>query len=96
MLDCHWKQTFGVECPGCGFQRSVVSLFKGNVVESMELFPATIPILFTFVFLILHLIFKFKWGARTLIISFATSAGLMLISYVMRLSSNHLECVSPF
>ena len=40
-LTCLFKQYFYVDCPGCGFQRSIVELIKGNVEESFLLFPTT-------------------------------------------------------
>lgn len=94
MLQCHWKQTLGIECPGCGFQRSVLALFEGNFSESFALFPATIPIMFTVLFLILHLVFKFKYGARVLVISFSTSAATMLIAYGIKLATTGNEVAS--
>ena len=84
MLECHWKSTFGVECLGCGFQRSVISLLEGNIVESLKLFPATIPLLVTLIYTLLHIGFSFKHGARNIIILFATSATLMVVHLILK------------
>lgn len=78
MLECSWKKHFGVECFGCGFQRSIALLFEGKFIESFQLFPATIPILFTFGYTLAHLLFKYKNGARNIIILFSISTALML------------------
>ncbi|MCE3294930.1 MAG: hypothetical protein K0R65_644 [Crocinitomicaceae bacterium] len=86
MLTCHWKQTFGVECPGCGFQRSFLKLFEGNFSESFFLFPATIPLLLLFVLLILHLIFRFKHGAYTLVGLFSLSTLLIVVNFIYKIS----------
>ncbi len=88
MLECQIKKYIGVECPGCGAQRSFFHLIKGEIIESLMLFPALIPVLFTFLFLGIHLIFKFKNGAKILIYSFATSSGLMVINYIYKLCIN--------
>ena len=85
MLECSWKSHFGVECFGCGFQRSFVLLMEGNFWESIVLFPATIPILLLFVYTGAHLIFKYKNGARNIIILFSTSAALMLGNFIWSL-----------
>lgn len=85
MLACSWKKTLGIECPGCGFQRSVVKLSEGEFYNSFLLFPATIPIILTFLFLLFHLKFNFKHGAKILILLFSTSAFLMLISFVLKI-----------
>ncbi len=47
MFPCFYKQAFGIHCPMCGFQRSVIELLKGNINESVNQFPALIPLLFT-------------------------------------------------
>ena len=46
MLPCPYKSLFGVECPGCGSQRSFVELLKGNFEESFFLYPPLVPVLF--------------------------------------------------
>ena len=57
MFPCFYKQAFGLSCPMCGFQRSVIELLKGNVIESILQFPALIPLLLTaFVFIVLKLL----------------------------------------
>lgn len=38
-LPCLFKKYFHVDCPGCGFQRSIIALLKGNFAESFLLFP---------------------------------------------------------
>ena len=73
------------DCLGCGAQRSFFELMQGNFLESLTLFPALIPLLFTFVFVVLHLVFKFKHGARVLIISFSLSAFIMAFNFILKL-----------
>jgi hypothetical protein len=85
MLECHWKSTLGIECPGCGFQRSVELLFHGDIWGSIQLFPATIPLFVTLLFTVMHLKFKFRKGAKIIIVLFALSAGLMVLNFCMKL-----------
>lgn len=85
MITCSWKHNFGIECPGCGFQRSVVALFEGDFLQSFYLFPATIPILLTILITGLHLYFKWKHGARIIVVIFSLSALLMLVSFVLKI-----------
>ena len=42
-LPCVYKQCFGLCCPFCGFQRSVIALLKGDVAQSFLLYPALLP-----------------------------------------------------
>ncbi len=48
-LPCLFKKYFHFDCPGCGFQRSIIALLKGNITESFLLFPTTIALLIFFV-----------------------------------------------
>lgn len=47
-LSCLFKKYLHADCPGCGFQRSIIELMKGNVGESFLLFPTTIVLLVFF------------------------------------------------
>jgi len=70
MFECVWYKSFGIECPGCGLQRSLFLLLEGKIVESLIMFPALLPTLILFFYMILHLIFKFKQGPKWLIVMF--------------------------
>lgn len=86
MLPCFYKKYLGVECPGCGMQRAIIELLKGNFVESIKAYPALLPLLIMLLFLILHLIFKFKNGALYLKILFILTAGTMVVNYIYKLT----------
>ncbi len=48
-LPCLFKKYLHVDCPGCGFQRSFIALFKGNIKESFLLFPTTFALILFFI-----------------------------------------------
>lgn len=83
-LDCAFVSYLGAECPGCGFQRAIVALFSGELLLSLQLFPALIPILFMGSYLLLHLKFQFKQGANVLKYTFIFNALLVIISYIIK------------
>ena len=78
---CVYKKHFGFICPGCGMQTSIIELLKGNLLESIKAYPALIPTLLLFIFLILHLIFKFKKGSKILL--------YLLIFYIILIFTNY-------
>ena len=82
---CFYKKFLGVECPGCGMQRSFIELLKLNFVESFILFPALLPTIVLVTYLILHLILKFKNGANILKILFIINTTIVVLSYIYKL-----------
>jgi hypothetical protein len=84
-LPCFYKQSLGVECPGCGMQSAFILLLKGEIIESILTYPALIPTIFMMVYLGLHLIFKFNKGAYILKISFIFTATIIVINYLIKL-----------
>ena len=84
MFSCPSKTHLGIECPGCGLQRSLLLLMKGEFYESLRIYPATIPLLFMFIFLLLHVKFKFSKGALILQYIFIFNAALVFISYIIK------------
>ena len=88
MLSCASKKHFGIDCIGCGFQRSVALLFKGDVVASFLMYPALYPMMLFFVFLIFDMIIKIKHSEKIKL----SLAGLTLlaavINYILKLFIN--------
>lgn len=81
---CLYKKILDIECPGCGMQRSLIALLKGNLWESLQLFPALIPLLLMFIFLIIHLKLQFKHGARILIYWFVLNTVIIIANYILK------------
>lgn len=90
LFACPFKSYFGFDCPGCGFQRSVISLLKGNFTESFLFYPATIPILMLALFTIVHLYLDIKTGAMIIKIAYAGIAIIILINYIYKISTHQL------
>jgi hypothetical protein len=88
MIPCLFKAVFHTDCPGCGLQRSLLLLLKGNLVGSVVMYWATIPILLMFIFLLLHLKFNLKAGNKVLIFLYAINGILIFCQYFYKLS-NH-------
>jgi len=89
MLTCWFKKIFHVDCPGCGFQRSVIDLMKGNFSASFHMYPATGLILFILSFTALHLKWNFRYGPDILKYSYIIAASVIIISYLIKLKSQH-------
>lgn len=81
---CFYKKYFGIECPGCGMQRSFIELLKGNLLDSIILYPALLPMMFMFFYLGAHLIFKFEKGYLVLKISFIFTVVIILLNFILK------------
>jgi len=84
-LPCFYKTVFGVECPGCGIQRALIALLRGDFAESFKLYPALIPTVAMLVFLVVHLFYHTKNGTKILISLFLFNVVVMVISYICKL-----------
>lgn len=85
MMPCFYKQMSGIDCPGCGMQRSFIELLQGNFIASFKMYPALLPVLFTLGLTAAHLYFKFKNGAVFIKYSFIFTISIITISYIIKL-----------
>lgn len=86
MLPCLNKKLFGFDCMGCGFQRSLAFIFKGEFANAFHMYPAIYPFIFLIGFLIATYFVKFKYSTFI-----TTSLGILtgltiLISYIYKLT----------
>jgi hypothetical protein len=84
LLSCQWKDQFGAECAGCGLQRSVILLLKGEFVEAFYMYPAIYTLIIMFTYLGLHLKFDFKRGSKILLYLFIINILIIASSYVIK------------
>ena len=86
LLPCPFKYLTGIDCPGCGFQRSVIALAQGNLHKSLMLYPATIPLLLFFIYGIADRLFKLD-TSKSLIkkSAFMLIGSIILISYCIKM-----------
>ncbi|QED36759.1 DUF2752 domain-containing protein [Antarcticibacterium arcticum] len=85
LLPCLNKELFGMDCYGCGGQRALLMVFKGNFKAAFNLFPAIYPILVLLGFVFLNLFVKFKFDYIIKISLILFTAGIILISYIFKI-----------
>ncbi len=86
MLPCLNKKLFGVECPGCGMQRSVSLIFKGEFVEAFYMYPAIYTLILLVLFLIFNLFVKFKHDYKVKIGLIALNVAIVVVSYIIKIT----------
>lgn len=85
MIPCMNKQLFGIDCPGCGMQRSLSLIFKGEFVDAFFMFPAIYTLITFFVFVALNFLDS-KRNYHKIMIGLGIINGLiMIISYIYKI-----------
>ncbi|MDT0676318.1 DUF2752 domain-containing protein [Autumnicola musiva] len=85
MFPCLNKKLFGLECYGCGGQRALVLLLKGNFAGALHMYPAIYSLLILLVFLVLNLFFKFKYDYTIKIGLIFLNAAIIVGSYLYKI-----------
>lgn len=84
LLTCSWKEYLNQECMGCGMQRSIILLLKGEIIGSFKMYPALYTLIIMFVFLAFHLRFNFKIGHSVLLYLFYINVIIILVNYFIK------------
>lgn len=84
LFSCFFKSHFGIDCPGCGMQRSLMALLKGNVIESFQCHAAVIPFIITVILLIVQLIIKHEKGGRWVMWAFVATTIITIAQYITK------------
>lgn len=84
LLSCPWKKHFDVECMGCGMQRSILLILKGDFVAAFYMYPAIYTLIIMFAVLFLHLKLEFKYGSKILIFLFSINAIIIVLNFILK------------
>ncbi|NBW28467.1 MAG: DUF2752 domain-containing protein [Flavobacteriaceae bacterium] len=86
-LPCINKSLFGVDCFGCGTQRSLLYLSNGEFTKAFYQFPAIYTTILLFILIGLHVINK-KSDYQKIIIGLAIiNTLIMIISYIYKITN---------
>ena len=81
MMPCFFKKFLGIECFGCGIQRSILLLINGDFKGAFVMYPAIYSFLLFLIFIAINIIDK-KRNYHYFIVSLGIlSAIIMVVSY---------------
>lgn len=89
MLPCFSKQLLGIDCPGCGLQRSVVLLFNGEFFAAFKMYPAIYTLIPLAGIIIIHKFIGVKYSNQLTIGLSISSVTLILINFILKLLHIH-------
>ncbi|MFA5557098.1 MAG: DUF2752 domain-containing protein [Flavobacteriaceae bacterium] len=81
MLPCMNRKLFGIDCMGCGIQRSIALIFEGKFADAFYMYPAIYPLMLFFVFVVLNFIDKSRSYHKLIITTGIITALAMVVSY---------------
>lgn len=84
MLTCPSKRFLGVECLGCGAQRAIVLVFKGEFSEAFKMYPAVYTVLLFFFILGVSFIDKKRKYSSVLMALIVINIVIAVVSYVYK------------
>ena len=87
MLPCMNKSLFGVDCIGCGAQRSILLLINGEFIKAFYQFPAIYTTILLFIFIGLHLINKKRDYQKIIIALAIINTIIIIISYIYKITN---------
>lgn len=85
MLPCLNKQLFGIDCPGCGLQRSVLLLFQGEFIAAFHMYPAIFTLIPLLGLIILNKLFTLRYGSQFIIGLGISSVLLIIINFILKI-----------
>ena len=84
MISCPAKRISGIDCPGCGMQRSAVAAMRGDWGASWDAYPPLALVVLVATLTIGHLIFKWKHGARIVQWTFILTIAAVAANYIYK------------
>ncbi|MCB0463028.1 MAG: DUF2752 domain-containing protein [Flavobacteriaceae bacterium] len=86
MLPCLTKKFFGIECFGCGFQRSLGFIFQGEFVAAFYMYPAIYTLFMFAGFLIANIFFKIKYAEKIKLILVVLNIVIIVTGYIIKIN----------
>ncbi|TAI49348.1 DUF2752 domain-containing protein [Flagellimonas allohymeniacidonis] len=87
MLPCLNKQLFGLDCPGCGLQRSLYFLLHGEFMAAFKMYPAIYPMILLLFFLGSSIFVKFRFAGIIKWSLISLTVGTILVSYFIKMNN---------
>ena len=90
-IPCPFKYLTKIDCPGCGFQRSILALMQGNIVESFHLYPPAIPFIISAIAGLSITVLKGNTNSKILKAMYIGTGIIMLANYIYKIATHQLH-----
>ncbi|MCF7569311.1 DUF2752 domain-containing protein [Sabulilitoribacter arenilitoris] len=84
MVPCLNKKLFGIDCMGCGMQRSISLIFYGDFVEAFYMYPAIYTLILLFGVIAINSFKSFKYANKIIIILAILNAIIIIGNFIIK------------
>lgn len=84
MLPCLNKKLFGLDCMGCGMQRSAVLVVKGEFLEAFNMYPAIYTLILLFGIIAFNTFKNFKYSSKIILILAVLNGITIVTSFIIK------------
>ncbi|MFK5974176.1 MAG: DUF2752 domain-containing protein [Flavobacteriaceae bacterium] len=81
------KKLFGIDCPGCGIQRSTIHLLKGEFTAAFEMYPAIYSLLSLVIFAIAGQFIKFRYDTQIKFFLGVLTVIIIITNYILKINN---------
>ncbi len=85
-LPCLIKKTFHLACPGCGLQRSIIALLQGNILQSIQFYPALLPLIILISIILINSKWQLSFLQKCIKFGIPSVFTIILLSYIYKLA----------
>ncbi|MGC1206314.1 MAG: DUF2752 domain-containing protein [Flavobacteriaceae bacterium] len=84
MLPCLNKKLFGIDCMGCGMQRSVALIFQGEFTAAFNMYPAIYTLILLFAVIAINTFVNFKYSSKIILILAVLNGIIIISSFILK------------
>lgn len=84
MIPCLNKKLFGMECMGCGLQRSVSLIIHGNFLDAFYMYPAIYTLILFFGVILINAIKPFIYASKLIIVLGILNVIIIVASFIFK------------
>lgn len=84
MLPCLNKKLFGVNCMGCGMQRSMSLIFKGEFIDAFYMYPAIYTLILLLGVVAVNTFKNYKYAYKIIVILAILNTIIIITNFILK------------
>ena len=88
MLPCLNKTLTGMDCPGCGMQRSIIYLTQGEFEQAFFMYPAIYTLILLLASIVIFNFINYEKSTKIIIGLIYVNAAIIIVNYLIKIFTN--------